>query len=121
GRGMGELVKQAKGYLSYQMNKPSGSEIAIQRLEERLADGDLELRVRSLEGDRALKTLNLALKTLIYTCLTGFSALVGAVLLVGGYQGGAIAAGVVAIVMAMVLGKSLLKLTVREKLDRLGR
>lgn len=120
GRGMGELVKQAKGYLTYQLKKPSPTELAIAQLEERLAQGELEVRVRSVEGDRALKTLQMSVKALLYACLTGFSGLIGSVLLVhGAYAGGAVAAFVVAGLTGVLLIKSLIRLAIREKLDRL--
>ena len=120
GRGVGEIVKQAQGYLSYQISKPNGTEVAIARLEEKLSQGDIEVRVRSVEGDRALKLLNLTLKALLCACMTGFSALTGAVLLVGGFKGAAIAAFVIAGVSSVILVKKLAQLLVRSKLDRLA-
>ncbi len=120
GRGVGEIVKQAQGYLSYQISKPSGTEVAIARLEEKLSQGDIEVRVRSVEGDRALKLLNLTLKALLCACITGFSALIGAVLLIGGFKGAAIAAFVIAGVSSVLLVKKLAQLFVRSKLDRLA-
>ena len=120
GRGVGEIVKQAQGYLSYQISKPSGTEVAIARLEEKLSQGDIEVRIRSVEGDRALKLLNLTLKALLCACITGFSALIGAVLLLGGYKSAAIMAFVIAGVSSVVLIKKLAQLFVRSKLDRLA-
>ena len=120
GRGVGEIVKQAQGYLSYQISKPSGTEVAIARLDEKLSQGDIEVRVRSVEGDRALKLLNLTLKTLLCACMTGFSSLTGAVLLVGGFKGAAIVAFVIAGVSSVLLVKKLAQLFVRSKLDRLA-
>lgn len=120
GRGVGEIVKQAQGYLSYQISKPSGTEVAIARLDEKLSQGDIEVRVRSVEGDRALKLLNLTLKALLYACITGFSALIGAVLLVGGFKGAAIAAFVIAGSSGVILVKKLAQLAVRSKLDQLA-
>jgi predicted unusual protein kinase regulating ubiquinone biosynthesis (AarF/ABC1/UbiB family) len=120
GRGVGELVRQAKGYVTYQIQKPDPAEVAIARLEERLAQGEIEVRVKSIEGERALKTLHLSIKTLIYACVTGFAALIGAILLVGRYPGGAVAAFVIAAVMGVILLKSLVRLAIREKLDHLA-
>ena len=120
GRGVGEIVKQAQGYLSYQISKPSGTEVAIARLDEKLSQGDIEVRVRSVEGDRALKLLNLTLKALLCACITGFSALIGAVLLVGSYKGAAIIAFVIAGSSSVLLVKKLAQLAVRSKLDRLA-
>jgi predicted unusual protein kinase regulating ubiquinone biosynthesis (AarF/ABC1/UbiB family) len=120
GSGLGELARQAKGYLAFQLSKPNSTEQAIQRLEARLEQGELQIRVQSVESDRHLKTLRLAVKSLLYACLTGFSALSGTVLLVGGYLGGAIAAFVLAGVSGTFLLKSLIRLSIREKLDRLA-
>ena len=120
GRGVGEIVKQAQGYLSYQISKPSGTEVAIARLDEKLSQGDIEVRVRSVEGDRALKLLNLTLKALLCACITGFSALIGAVLLVGGFKGAAIIAFVIAGSSSVLLVKKLAQLAVRSKLDQLA-
>lgn len=119
-KGVGVLAKQAKSYLSYKFNKPSGTETAIAQFEERLAQGEVEVRVRSVEGDRALKLLNLTLKAVLYACITGFSGLIGAILLLGSYKGGAIAAFVVAGVFGLILLKQLVQLAVRSKLDRLA-
>ena len=120
GRGVGEIMKQARGYLAYQVSKPNGTEVAIARLEEKLEQGDLAVRVRSVESDRALKVLNTTLKALLLACITGFSALIGAVLLVGAYKGGAIAAFVVAGVSGVLLLKKLGQIAVRSKLDRMA-
>ncbi|NJR49887.1 MAG: AarF/ABC1/UbiB kinase family protein [Leptolyngbyaceae cyanobacterium CSU_1_3] len=118
---LGELARQAKGYLAFQLSKPSPTELALQQLEARLEQGALQIRVQSIEGDRHLKTLRLAVKSLLCACLTGFSALSGSVLLVGAYHGGAIAAFVCAGVAGLFLLKSLIQLAIREKLDRLAR
>ncbi len=120
GSGLGELARQAKGYLAFQLSKPNSTEQALRRLEARLEQGELQIRVQSVESDRHLKTLRLAVKTLLYACLTGFSALAGAVLLVGAYSGGAIAFFVLAGVSGSFLLKSLIRLAIREKLDRLA-
>lgn len=119
-KGVGVLAKQAQSYLSYKFNKPSGTEVAIARFEERLAQGEMEVRIRSVEGDRALKLLSLTMKAVLYACITGFSALIGAVLLLGTYKSWAIAAFVVAGVFGVVLLRQLVRLVVRSKLDRLA-
>ncbi len=119
GSGLGELARQAKSFLTYQIRKPNSAELAIQRLEARLEQGELQIRVQS-ESDRHLKTLlHLAVKSLIYACLTGFSVLSGVVLLVGAYQGGAIVSFIVAGVCGTFLVKSLIRLALRERLNSL--
>jgi predicted unusual protein kinase regulating ubiquinone biosynthesis (AarF/ABC1/UbiB family) len=120
GSGMGQLVKQARGYLSHQINKPSPAEAAIVGLEQKLVDGELELKVKAFDTDRNLKLVQMGIKSLTYACMTGFTALCGTILLVGGYKGGAVFAFVIATVMMFQLGKSLVKLMLRERIDRLA-
>lgn len=119
GRGsVGELARQAKSYLAYQITKPNSTQQAIQRLEERLEQGELQVQVRSIESDRALKNLHLAIKALLYACITGFASLTGAILLVGSIQGGAIFAFVIAGVAGFGLLKALIRLMLRDRMER---
>ncbi|MEW6498533.1 MAG: AarF/ABC1/UbiB kinase family protein, partial [Cyanobacteriota bacterium] len=70
--------------------------------------------------DRTLKRINLAIKSLIYACLTGFTLLSGTVLLVGSYPNWAIVAFCGSAFWFLFLLRSLMKLSIREKLDRLA-
>jgi predicted unusual protein kinase regulating ubiquinone biosynthesis (AarF/ABC1/UbiB family) len=118
GSGIGELARQAKQYLAYQITKPNPTQLAIQRLEERLEQGELEIQVKSIESDRALKNLHLSIKALLYACIAGFASLTGAILLVGAIQAGAIFAFVVAGVASLALLKALIRMLLRDKLER---
>ncbi|HBB32556.1 MAG TPA: hypothetical protein DDZ80_24880 [Cyanobacteria bacterium UBA8803] len=122
-RGQGQVVKelarQARDFIKYKLQQPSATEILLQRLESRLEQGELEVRVRSLESDRALKRIHLALKSLIYACLTGFTLLAGTVLLLVPHNGWAIAAFSFSGFWFLVLLYSLIQLAIREKLDKL--
>ena len=109
----------AKFYYISSLRQPSKSQVFLKRLKQRIEEGELQIRVRNLESQRALKRINLALKTLIFACLTGFVFLSGAVLLVGGYQTGAIAAFAVSGFGGLFVLRSLLDLLVKEKLDRM--
>ena len=100
-------------------NQPNSTELLVKRLEERLERGELQIRVRSVETDRTLKRINLAVKSLVYACLTGFSVLTAAILLVGGYKVGAIGLFGLSGLWLLILLRSLLDLTLKEKLDRL--
>jgi len=122
GRGntVGQLARQARDFIRYKLQQPSKSEVLFRRVEQRIQDGELQIRVRNIESDRALKRINLALKTLIYACLTGFVLLAGAVLLVGGYRREAIAAFGVSGLGSLFLVHSLLDLFIKEKLDKLA-
>ncbi|WP_434687679.1 ABC1 kinase family protein [Pseudanabaena minima] len=124
GRGntLGALAQQAKDFLVYQLNKPSRMEILLERLEERIERGELMIQVKSSESDRTLKRINIAVKALIYACLTGFLALVGAVLLVGttAYSGWAIATFIGAFFSGFSLIRALIQLSIREKIDSIA-
>jgi predicted unusual protein kinase regulating ubiquinone biosynthesis (AarF/ABC1/UbiB family) len=119
GRIVGELAKQTRDFIKYKLQQPSKAEVLIQSLQKRIEDGELQLRVRTLESDRLLKRINLALKSLIYATISGFSVLSASVLLNGGYLGGAIAAFSVSVFGLFILLRSLFKLSVRERLDRM--
>jgi len=120
GNAVGELARQARNFIRYKLQQPSRSQVFLKHLEQRIEDGELQIRVRNIESDRALKRINLALKTLIYACLTGFILLSGAVLLVGGYKTGAIAVFALSGFGGLFVLRSLLDLLVREKLDRMA-
>lgn len=121
GSGIGELAKQATEFVKFKLNQPSAAERLIQRLEERLEQGELQIRVNSIESERALKSIYLAVRSLIYACFSGFALLSGTVLLVSAYKGWAIAAFVCAGVSMVALLRSLIELAIRNRLDRLSR
>ncbi|MCL6433047.1 MAG: AarF/ABC1/UbiB kinase family protein [Leptolyngbyaceae cyanobacterium HOT.MB2.61] len=120
GNSLGELAKQAREYIAYKLRQPNAVERVIQRLEERLEQGELEIRVRSLETERALRSLNLALRSMIYASLTGFALLSGVVLLVGSYKTWAIAAFALAGLAILFLIRSMIDLAIRDRFDRLA-
>ncbi|MEB3336726.1 MAG: AarF/ABC1/UbiB kinase family protein [Leptolyngbyaceae bacterium] len=120
GNMLGELARQTRDLLKARLQQPSATEILLRRLEERIEQGELQVRVRSTESDRALKQINLAVKSLIYACLTGFTFLSGAVLLIGTQTGWAIAAFSLSGIAFIVLLRSLIDLAIREKLDKLA-
>ncbi|MBD1887971.1 AarF/ABC1/UbiB kinase family protein [Coleofasciculus sp. FACHB-SPT9] len=117
---IGELARQAKNFIGYKLRQPKASEILIRRLEERIEQGELQLRVRTLESDRILKRINLALKSLVYACLTGFTLLSAAVLLaLPSYSSWAIAIFGLSGLWFLVLLRSLFNLGLKEKIDKL--
>ncbi len=122
GNSLGAFAQQAKDFLIYQLNKPSRMEILLERLEERIERGELMIQVKSSESDRTLKRINIAVKALIYACLTGFLALAGAVLLVGAtaYTGWAIAVFIAASFSGLSLIRALFQLSLREKIDSIA-
>ncbi len=116
---VGELARQARNLIKHRLQQPSATEALIRRLESRLEQGELQIQVRSLESDRTLRRINLAIKTLIYACLTGFTLLSGTVLLSASYSGGAIAIFTLSAFWFLILLRSLTDLAVRERLDKL--
>ncbi|MBW4575887.1 MAG: AarF/ABC1/UbiB kinase family protein [Aphanothece sp. CMT-3BRIN-NPC111] len=121
GNVIGELARQARDFIKYKLQQPRAAEISIRRLEERIERGELQVRVRSMESERALKRMNLALKSLIYTCFTGFALLCGAVLLLGPYSYWAIAAFGLSGLGLLVLLRSLIDLSIQEKFDKMAK
>jgi predicted unusual protein kinase regulating ubiquinone biosynthesis (AarF/ABC1/UbiB family) len=117
---VGELAKQARTFIKHRFQQPNAAETYIRRLEARIEQGDLQLRVRSIESDRTLKRINLAIKSLIYACLTGFTLLSGTVLLLGPHINWAIAAFTVSALWFSILLRSLIDLGVKERLDKLA-
>ena len=87
--GKGSLVtafaKQAGNFLQKTWQRPKPSEQLIQQLADKMAEGELEFRVRSLENERLLRHIHRAIKGLIYACLTGFSLLSAAIFLSSAY------------------------------------
>ncbi|MEP0886599.1 AarF/ABC1/UbiB kinase family protein, partial [Trichocoleus sp. ST-U3] len=120
GNVVGELARQARNFIKYKLQQPNANEVLIRRLEARIEQSELEVRARSRESDRALKRINLAIKTLIYACLTGFTLLSGTVLLIGSYSGWAIAAFTLSSLAFVTLVRSLIDLSIRERLDKLA-
>ncbi len=113
------FAKQTKEFVLYQINKPTRTEMAIKRLESRIELGELQFRVKSLESDRQLRRIYLAVKTIMYGTLCGFATIVGVLLLP--YPNYAIVVFGGALFLAFVTGRSLIKLMIQERLDRLVR
>ncbi|MGK7924374.1 MAG: AarF/ABC1/UbiB kinase family protein, partial [Spirulina sp.] len=113
-----QTFRQAGMLIRDRLDRPSRVELAIQHLQERLDRGELEFRVKSETSDRALKRINLAVKCLIYTCLSGFSLISGTLLVIGGIANWAIVIFCFSAFWFLVLLRSLMQLAVRERLDK---
>ncbi len=120
GSAIGELARQTKNFITYKLQQPSKTEVLIRDLERRIEDGELQLRVRSIESDRIFKRIYLAIKSLVYACLTGFTLLAGAILFVEGFKGVAVAAFTLSALALLFLVRSLVSLAMREKLDSIA-
>lgn len=120
GRVVGELAKQTRDFIKYKLQQPSKSELLIRQLETKIEDGEIQFRVRSIENDRLLKRINLALKILIYTCFSGFTFLSASVLFVGGFMKAAIVVCILSGLGFILVLKSGFQLSVREKVEKMA-
>ncbi|MGB2927203.1 MAG: AarF/ABC1/UbiB kinase family protein [Limnothrix sp.] len=116
---IGSLAKQTKEFVLYQIQKPTRTEMAIKRLESRIELGEIQFRVKYLEGDRQLRRIFLAVKTIMYGTLCGFATIVTVMLL--SYPNYAIALFCLAAFLGFITIRSLIKLLVQERIDRLVR
>ena len=121
GSTIAQLSHQARDFIQYQLTKPNKTEVLVKKLEERIERGELQLRVKNVESDRILGRIYLAVKTLIYACLTGFSLLTGLILIIVKYHNWAIAIFCVCAFCLYLLVKSLMKLAVIEKIEKMGK
>ncbi len=115
---LSQLARQTQSLIQYRLQKPNAVELAVQRLEDRLEQGEIQLRTRSQESERLLRRLNMALKSLIYTCWTGFTLIAGAILLTGNQLSFAIAIFVLSGLGFLALLRSFIALLLRENLDK---
>ncbi len=116
---IGTLARSAKDFIQYKLNQPNPTELAIRRLESRLEFGELQIRVKSIDSDRTLKRIQLAIKNLIYTCLTGFTMISGTLLLIANYPNWAIVLFCISGFSFLLLLRSSIDLAMKEKLDKL--
>ncbi|MCS6959273.1 MAG: AarF/ABC1/UbiB kinase family protein [Pseudanabaenaceae cyanobacterium SKYGB_i_bin29] len=120
---LGELWQQARSFLAYRFNQPSRTELLVLRLEERLERGELEIQIRSMETERLLKRVHLALKVLVYLGLAGFTLAIGVLLLLfgqGQYQGWVILLFSVGAFCTLTFLRLLFTLSWKERLDKLA-
>jgi predicted unusual protein kinase regulating ubiquinone biosynthesis (AarF/ABC1/UbiB family) len=109
------VARQGRILIEQQLQKPSRLETTVRDFQGKLEDGELQLRVRSLEGERISRSIYLALKTLIYTCLTGFSLLNGILLISTIYHSLAVILFGLTGLFALFLMRSIVSLSIAEK------
>ncbi len=114
------LARQTKDFIQYKFKQPNRTQLSIMRLESRLDLGELQVKVKSIESERSLKQIQLGIKSLIYTCLSGFCLLSGSVLLVGQLKGMAIALFCFATFWFILLMRSLMSMAMKEKMYRMA-
>lgn len=116
---LGILARQTKDFIQYKLRQPNRTQTSIMRLESRLDLGELQVKVKSIESERSLKQIQLGIKSLIYTCLSGFCLLSGSVLLVGQIKGVAIALFCFASFWFILLLRSLTSMAMMEKMYKM--
>ncbi|WP_024546901.1 AarF/ABC1/UbiB kinase family protein [Picosynechococcus sp. NKBG15041c] len=113
------LAQQTKEFVLYQFQKPTRAEMAIKHLESRIELGELQFRIKSVEGDRQLRRMYLALKTMMYGMLWGFSTIASILLWHQSppiFLTGAIVLG--ALFFGIQTFRALLQLLIQERLDQ---
>ncbi|MGK7942451.1 MAG: AarF/UbiB family protein, partial [Crocosphaera sp.] len=113
------IARQAKEIVKSTLSPGNMSEKFLKGLEERIDRGELQFRIRSLESERALKRINLGIKSLIYACLTGFVLLSASILMTTIYIKFALICFGFAGLFSLFLFKSLISLMLQEKVDKL--
>ena len=117
---LGIFARQTKDFIQYKLKQPNRTQMSIMRLESRLDLGELQVKVRATESERSLKQIQLGIRSLIYTCLSGFCLLSGSVLLVGQLKGIAIALFCFATFWFILLLRSLANMAMIEKMYKMA-
>ncbi|MEB3249070.1 MAG: AarF/ABC1/UbiB kinase family protein [Merismopediaceae bacterium] len=112
------LTQQIQQLFMEQWQKNRRSDRFWQELEGKIERGELQFRVRSLEGDRLLKRIQLAIKSLIYACLTGFTLLSSVLLISTPYASWVMFGFGLTGLWSLFLFQCLLKLAIQERIDR---
>jgi predicted unusual protein kinase regulating ubiquinone biosynthesis (AarF/ABC1/UbiB family) len=119
-RGLLEIItRPAKQFIQQKWQQPNRTEQLIQRLEARLEQAEFQGQVRSLETERNFKKIYLAIKSSIYAFLTGFILLSATILLSSQYSKFAIVAFGLSGLSSLFLLRSLMALSLQERLDKL--
>lgn len=110
------IARQGRNLIRQQLHKPSPLESAFNQFQQRLEQGELQLRFRSFEGERINRSIYLGIKALIYGCLCGFSLINAILLLSTVYHSLALILFALTGFFAFLLVRSLIKMKIAEKL-----
>ncbi len=121
GNALATITTQAREFIKYKLNQPNRTEILVKKLEERIESGELQFRVKSISNDRLLQRIYLGIKALIYACLSGFTILIGVILMINKLANIAIAMFCISAFCVFFLITSLMQLGMREKMDKLAK
>jgi predicted unusual protein kinase regulating ubiquinone biosynthesis (AarF/ABC1/UbiB family) len=116
---LASLANGARSFLQQQFRKESKNERLIHQLEEKIQAGNLLFQVRSVESERILKRIYLAVKVLINACLVGFSILAAIALLSTAYSKWAIVPFGLAGLFGLFFLRSSIALLIQERIDKI--
>jgi predicted unusual protein kinase regulating ubiquinone biosynthesis (AarF/ABC1/UbiB family) len=114
---VGKLSKQATNYLKSKLTQPNANKVLIKRLEQQLAQQEVDLAIRSQVTDRLIQRVDAVIRNLIYVCLTGFGS-IAVFLLVPTQPVLSIVLGGLASVGALWWLRSLIRLVFQTRLMR---
>lgn len=109
------FVKKANDFVKTGWQRANKAEKLIRQLEEKIERGELQFRTRTLETEKILKQIYLAVKSLIYACLTGFAILSATILLTSVYSKLSIVAFGISGLCLLFFLRSLIALARQEK------
>jgi predicted unusual protein kinase regulating ubiquinone biosynthesis (AarF/ABC1/UbiB family) len=120
--GKGNLIltvaKQTVSFIKQNLMNFNSKNKMMRQLQDKIEQGELEFRVRSLESERTLKKIYIAIKGLIYTCLTGFSIFTAFALLTTAYSKFAVISFGLAGFFSLFVLRCLITLMIRDRVDR---
>ncbi len=116
----GEIVRQAKNFITSRFDRPSRVEVLLMQIERRLDDGEQRWRSQKLETERAIARLQLAMKAMIYGGFCGFSFMSGAIFASGSMSIAAFLCFGFAGLMGLLFLRAFGRFVMRDKLDWLS-
>jgi predicted unusual protein kinase regulating ubiquinone biosynthesis (AarF/ABC1/UbiB family) len=116
----GEIVRQAKNFITSRFDRPSRVEVLLMQIERRLDDGEQRWRSQKLETERAIARLQLAMKAMIYGGFCGFSFMSGAIFASGSMSIAAFLCFGFAGLMGLLFVRAFGRFMMRDKLDWLS-
>jgi predicted unusual protein kinase regulating ubiquinone biosynthesis (AarF/ABC1/UbiB family) len=114
---VGKLSRQATNYLKSKLTQPNANKLLIKRLEQQLAQQEVDLAIRSQVTDRLIQRVDAVIWNLIGVCLTGCSS-IAVFLLVPTQPVLSMALGVLTSVGALFWLRSLIRLVFQTRLMR---
>lgn len=116
---VGELAKQTKDFVQHKLTRASSAQLVIRQLEAKIEELETQAYTRSEANERLLKHINLAIKSLVYACLTGFTLIAGTLLL-NVHLGWAVALFTTSGIWFVILLRLLIELAIKERIEGLG-